>query len=101
MFGAKPKKEALASTDANRDELAPEADDPPVVARMVVEIRSDGTRTIARGAIEDALRGERVAIRAEGATPLALAASLAKSLLSVPALTRNAVRGLLESRFRK
>jgi hypothetical protein len=82
-------------------ELSPEPDEPPVVARMMVEIRADGTRTIARGAIEDVVTGERVAIQAQGTTPLALAASLAKSLFSAPALAKHAVRALLESRFKK
>jgi hypothetical protein len=61
-----------------------DADEPPVVARMVVEIRSDGRRTIARGALEDLERGERVAIAAESTTPLALAGALAKALLQTP-----------------
>src|SRR5690349_12579849 len=43
--------------------------EPPVVARLVVEIRSDGSHTIARGAAEDVSTGERVSIQAEGATP--------------------------------
>ena len=43
--------------------------EPPVVARLVIEIRSDGTRTIARGAAEDVALGERVQIEAHGATP--------------------------------
>lgn len=62
--------------------------EPPVVARLVVEIRSDGTRTIARGALEDRATGQRVDVRAEGATPAALAAALARSLLQLPALRR-------------
>lgn len=66
--------------------------DPPVVARMVVEIRSDGTRTIARGAMEDARTGEQVAIEARGSTPLALAGSLARSLASMPLLAARAGR---------
>jgi hypothetical protein len=63
-------------TERSKPDLVPhaseaieEADEPPVVARLVVEIRSDGTRTIARGAIEDAQRGERVAIEARGDSP--------------------------------
>ena len=73
--------------------------EPPVVARLVVEIRSDGTRTIARGAIEDAQRGERVAIEARGDSPLQLAIALARSLSQLPRLTaRSAVRGLLGKR---
>src|SRR5437867_4454785 len=75
------------------------ADEPPVVARLVVEIRSDGTRTIARGAIEDTHRGERTAIEARGDTPLSLALALAKALTQLPRLTaRSAVRGLLGRR---
>lgn len=63
-----------------------ETSDLPVVARLVVEIRSDGTRTIARGALEDNASGQRVAIEANGASPLALARELAKSLVTLPAL---------------
>ena len=37
----------------------------PVVARMVVEIRSDGTKTMARGALEDLVTGQQVAIETE------------------------------------
>jgi hypothetical protein len=72
--------------------LAARADDPPVVARMVVEIRSDGTRTVARGAIEDLVRGETASLEAHGTTPLSLAASLVKSLASVPFLAEGALR---------
>ena len=56
----------------------------PVVARLIVEIRSDGTRTLARGALEDVLTGERVALEAKGGSPMQLAASLAGSLLTTP-----------------
>ena len=72
--------------------------EPPVVMRLVIEIRSDGKRTIARGAAEDAVLGEKVAIQAEGATPLALALSLARTLFDVPALARTAARALLAGR---
>jgi hypothetical protein len=69
--------------------------EPPVVARLVIEIRSDGSRTVARGMAEDALRGERVSIEAAGATPLALALSLVKQLIELPALARSFTRGFL------
>src|SRR3954469_7849462 len=69
--------------------------EPPVVARLGVEIRSDGSHTIARGAAEDMSTGERVSIQAEGATPLGLALSLLKSALELPALARTFARGLL------
>ncbi|MEZ4224419.1 MAG: hypothetical protein R3B13_25950 [Polyangiaceae bacterium] len=82
------------------DVLADAPDEPPVVARMIVEIRSDGRRTIARGAMEDAASGERVAIEANGTTPMALAASLARTMLSAPALAKHAVKALLTTRRR-
>jgi hypothetical protein len=80
---------------------APPADlardgEPPVVARLVVEIRSDGSRTIARGAIEDVMSGQRTAIEARGDSPIQLALALARSLTQLPRLTaRAAVKGLL------
>ena len=76
-------------------------DDPPVVARLVVEVRSDGRRTIARGAIQDPHTGEGVAIEAKGDSPIQLALSLARSMFSVPALGRGAARALLGPRRRR
>lgn len=73
-------------------------EEPPVVARMVIEIRSDGTRTIARGAAEDASTGEKVAIEVAGTTPLQLALSLMKTMATVPALARSAVKALRSSK---
>lgn len=70
-------------------------DEPPVVARIVVEIRSDGRHTIARGAMEDASTGRGVAIEASGRSPLQLALSLARSLVTLPAFGRSAARALL------
>jgi hypothetical protein len=73
--------------------------EPPVVARLVVEIRSDGSRTIARGALEDAVAGQRVAVEAHGDSPLQLAIALARSLTQLPRLgARSAIRGLLGRR---
>ena len=99
MDGDRDGRDAPDALAAPKDKrLAPEPDEPPVVARMIVEIRSDGTRTVARGALEDSASGERVAIEARGSTPAALALSLARSMLSVPSLTRQAVKALLVSR---
>jgi hypothetical protein len=70
----------------------------PVVARLMVEIRSDGSYTVARGAMEDAVSGQKVAIEASGANPLALALSLAKTLTDVPWLARQAFRALMRSK---
>lgn len=74
-------------------------EEPPVVARMIVEIRSDGTRTVARGALEDIVTGERVAIEANGGSPLQLAASLAQNLLSTPFAVGRAAGALVRGRF--
>ncbi len=70
------------------------AEDLPVVARLVVEIRSDGSTTVARGAMEQSATGETVAVEARGTTPLALAVSLVRALGDVPALARGAFRAL-------
>ncbi|HEY3452536.1 MAG TPA: hypothetical protein VGK67_39700 [Myxococcales bacterium] len=73
----------------------------PVVARLIVEIRSDGTQTIARGALEDSLQGVKVGIEAHGSTPVDLAVTLAKSMFKLPVL-RGADKhlGSLRSRVR-
>ena len=82
----------LAPRDKGR--IVPEKE-LPVVARLMVEIRSDGSYTVARGAMEDQVSGQKVAIEASGANPLALALSLAKSLTDVPWLARQAFRALM------
>ncbi len=64
------------------------ADDLPVVARLVIEIRSDGSRTIARGGLEDMALGQRVTVEARGDSPLQLALALAKSLGTLPTFRR-------------
>lgn len=76
-------------------------DQPPVVARLVVEIRSDGSRTIARGAIEDVATGQKVAVEAKGSSPLSLAMAMARSMFRAPALARTAARALLPGRSKK
>lgn len=76
----------------------PEGEEPPVVARLMVEIRSDGSRTIARGAVEDIASGERVAVEARGTTPGQLAASLARTVFATPMLAKVAFHAVLEGR---
>ena len=101
--------EAMSATDEpqhlterpDRDAHPVKDEDLPVVARMVVEIRSDGTRTVARGALEDAIQGEKVALEASGGSPAELAATLLKSVVKLPfeaspvARLRKVVKGLL------
>jgi hypothetical protein len=76
-------------------------DEPPVVARLVVEIRSDGSHTIARGAVDDVATGQRVAIEARGDSPAQLAWALARSMVKLPilaGLAGRSVRTLLPGR---
>lgn len=78
---ATPRTGLQTTTPADLAEQGPE---PPVVARLMVEIRSDGSRTIARGALQDELTGEQVAVEARGNSPLELAGQLAKTLVTAP-----------------
>ena len=78
--------EPLAPRSAAERADVEAAAEPPVAARLVIEIRTDGTRTVARGAIEDAILGERIAVKVEGQTPLELALALAKALVETPFL---------------
>ena len=90
-------RDVIPPTSTDR-ELQPE---PPVVARLVVEIRSDGSRTIARGAVEDVASGQRTTLEARGDSPIRLALALARALTQLPRLgARSAVRGLLGQRRR-
>jgi hypothetical protein len=51
----------------------------PIVARLVVEVRSDGTRIVARGLIEDLARGERTTLEAGAENEHALLALLMRA----------------------
>lgn len=90
--------------DRERPEIIPAptgelVEEPPVVARLIVEIRSDGSRTIARGAAEDVASGQRTTIEARGDSPMQLALALARAVTQLPRLgARSAIRGLLGRR---
>ena len=90
-----PDKTATGVTVGSDRALPATVEDLPVVARLIVEIRSDGSRTLARGAMEDAASDTRVAIEASGATPLELALALAKGILAAPWLRSPTMRGRL------
>ncbi len=94
-------KTATSVTTTSGQSLPTTVDDLPVVARLIIEVRSDGSRTIARGAMEDAASDTRVAIEASGASPLELALGLAKSILAAPWLRRQMARGGLRALLRK
>ncbi len=87
--------EAPAKADEVEITTARPGIEPPVVARMVIEIRSDGTRTVARGALEEVESGQTVSIVAEAESPTALAWSLAKQLAAAPLIGRAASRAML------
>jgi hypothetical protein len=85
----------LAARDAERAGELDTTLEPPVVARIVVEVRTDGSSTIARGMLRDFISSETHAIEARGSTPAALAVSLATKLLELPAFGR-ALRSTLK-----
>lgn len=58
------------------DSLADAVEEPPVVARCVVEVRSDGSLSIARGVFE--VEDERVVIEGVGRSPRELLGMLAR-----------------------
>ncbi len=95
------KEPSIGEIVDRADEPIAPVDELPVVARLVVEIRSDGRRTVARGAMEDIKSGQQVAIEAKGDSPLELALALAKTMLAAPALVRTAARALLPERAGK
>ncbi len=90
----------VPSPEQSRVPAANADDDLPVVARMVVEIRSDGRRTIARGALEDP-DGQRVTVEARSTSPWALARELAGALWKMPRLPRPSLRSMLPGRRRR
>jgi hypothetical protein len=94
-------RDAPGSLARNEASLCAEEDLPPIVARMVIEIRSDGRTTIARGALEDRVTGQTVQVQADAASPLALSRKLASAVFSLPSLARLAVRGLVPRRLRR
>ncbi|HEX2736108.1 MAG TPA: hypothetical protein VHM70_31120 [Polyangiaceae bacterium] len=97
----KSAQNPLTRSANSTDTLEALKDDPPVVARLIVEIRSDGSRTVARGALKDELSGEQVTLVARGNTPLQLAAELTRSLLTMPFTAGQLARNMLGARNAK
>jgi hypothetical protein len=97
--------EIVPTAEADRTRALSRDEDLPVVARMVIEIRSDGTRTVARGAVEDVATGQQAALVARGGSPIALAADLtrglARSLGALPFAASSAVLRRLLGRGRR
>lgn len=91
LRGALAQRGALARA---KSDAPAEATEPPVVAQLMVEIRSDGSHTIARGALNDLRTGESAQVRAEGRTPAELVVSLCSSLLTLPSTVMKHVRAV-------
>jgi hypothetical protein len=70
---------------------------PPVVARCVVEVRSDGTVSMARGVFE--VEDERVVIEGIGRTPRELLAMLARGTFAHARMRISDARHKLEQRL--
>ena len=101
MADRRPGTRQSTAVQAVPDAPLAEAPELPVVARLVVEIRSDGTRTLARGALEDVVTGERVAVEANGGSPAQLAASLASNLLVTPFALGRYAKAVMQKRLRR
>ena len=69
-------REPRLSRTVTDESLADVAPEPPIVARCVVEVRSDGSLSIARGVFEH--QDERVVIEGVGRTPRELLSMLAR-----------------------
>ena len=72
----------------------------PVVARMIVEIRSDGTKTVARGAVIDVASGQQVAVEIGAGSPWQLTKALVGLLLQAPRRAGATMRALVSGRRR-
>jgi hypothetical protein len=88
----------LIDASAAHDRALTGDEDLPVVARLVVEIRSDGRRTVARGAIEDVSSGAKTAVVARGESPVRLAVDLARAIARLPRIAaRSAIGSAMKS----
>ena len=76
--------------------LAEVVAEPPVVARCVVEVRSDGSLSIARGVFE--LENERVTLEGIGRSPRELLAMLARGAF---AQARTKLKDVIEHKLLK
>jgi hypothetical protein len=85
-------KDALNRGTKSGDAPLDTQQEPPVVAQLMIEIRSDGSHTIARGALHDLRSQESAHVHAEGKSPAQLIASLLGSLLSLPSGTFERLR---------
>lgn len=76
-----PEDDAQLPRELDPKQVLANSEDLPVVARMVVEIRSDGIKTIARGAFEDFQTGQQVGIETDPLAAAKLAQAFTRSIL--------------------
>jgi hypothetical protein len=67
---------------------------PPVIARIVVEVRSDGTKTRSYGVLEDLRHGHQSQIVMPGPWP-GVAVALLRNLLTASAMARQVLGAVL------
>lgn len=94
-------RDALAKTGGDNKSVPAVRTEPPVVAQLMIEIRSDGSHTIARGALHDLQNNESAQVHAEGQTPAQLITSLLGSLMSLPSGTFQKLRPMPENELAK
>ena len=94
IFVSGAEQEVASAIDKVQEAPLDQSSEPPVVARLMIEIRSDGSRTVARGALEDIATGQKVAVVADGKSPLDLVRSLSSSLLGLPSFVSRISRSL-------
>lgn len=88
MSNDEPYSDSELPAGLSAEPLTATDEELPVVARLVVEIRSDGQRTIARGALDDRASGQSVALKLDAGSPLDLVRRLGKVVLTLPSLGR-------------
>jgi hypothetical protein len=107
MAGSDEKEATLVPRPADPLQRADADEDLPVVSRLMIEIRSDGSRTVVRGRMEDHSGDEPQAVQMEAraATPVELVKTLTRALVDVmrggPASLGTVIRGLLPGRRRE
>jgi len=84
----------LDAIESTRHASLAKPEELPVVTRLMVEVRSDGSRTLARGMLEDHVTGETHTVEARGSSPGSLAISLVTRLVTSPMFERTLQRAL-------
>lgn len=88
-----PEEEIARLREQDRERAIELGGEPPIVARCVVEVRSDGSLSIARGIFET--KEQSVLLEGKGNTPAELVAMLARGAFTQARVRlQDTVRGL-------